>query len=75
MLDNSEIGAVDHLSLNQSRMEDITLKEDFGNDFLNLVDFGRTSFCSPSACTSLFYISFPFVIDIFVKHTFVEHDI
>lgn len=32
---------VDHCSLNQSRTEDITLKEDFRNEFLTLVDFGK----------------------------------
>ncbi|KAK9515027.1 hypothetical protein VZT92_025701 [Zoarces viviparus] len=34
---------VDHFSLNQCRSEEITLKEDFGNGFLNLVDFGDES--------------------------------
>ncbi|KAK0133951.1 Double-strand-break repair protein rad21-like protein 1 [Merluccius polli] len=46
VLDNSKIlGAVDNVCLNQSRTEEITLKEDFGNGFLNLVDFGDDSQC------------------------------
>lgn len=40
----SNIDVTDHFSLNQSRSEEITLKEDFGNDFLNLVDFGKKHF-------------------------------
>ena len=36
--DNSNI---DHFSLNQCRSEDITLKEDIGSGFLNLIDFGK----------------------------------
>lgn len=32
---------VDHFSLNQSRTEEITLKEDFRNEFLTLADFGK----------------------------------
>ncbi|XP_076597401.1 double-strand-break repair protein rad21-like protein 1 [Chaetodon auriga] len=39
----SDIDVMDHFSLNQSRSEEITLKEDFRNDFLNLVDFGDES--------------------------------
>ncbi|KAM6982000.1 double-strand-break repair protein rad21-like protein 1 [Tautogolabrus adspersus] len=39
----SSIDVVDHFSLNQSRIEEITLKEDFGSGFLNLVDFGHES--------------------------------
>ncbi|XP_022043010.2 double-strand-break repair protein rad21-like protein 1 [Acanthochromis polyacanthus] len=35
----SDIDVVDHFSLNQSRSEDITLKEDFGNGFLSIADF------------------------------------
>ncbi len=42
--DTSNIDVVDHFSLNQSRSEEITLKEDFGNGFLNLADFGRNQF-------------------------------
>ncbi|XP_040908470.1 double-strand-break repair protein rad21-like protein 1 [Toxotes jaculatrix] len=38
----SNIEVVDHFSLNQSRSEEITLKEDFGNDFLNLADIGES---------------------------------
>ncbi|XP_019907632.1 double-strand-break repair protein rad21-like protein 1 isoform X2 [Esox lucius] len=38
--DADSIGVVDHFSLNQCRTEDITLKEDFGNSFLTLEDFG-----------------------------------
>ncbi|XP_056896627.1 double-strand-break repair protein rad21-like protein 1 isoform X3 [Takifugu flavidus] len=41
--DLSDIDLVDHFSLNQSRTEEITLKEDFGNEFLTLVDFGDES--------------------------------
>lgn len=37
----SDIELVDHFSLNQSRTEEITLKEDFGNEFMTLVDFGK----------------------------------
>uniref|UniRef100_A0A3Q1FX75 Rad21/Rec8-like protein N-terminal domain-containing protein n=1 Tax=Acanthochromis polyacanthus TaxID=80966 RepID=A0A3Q1FX75_9TELE len=37
----SDIDVVDHFSLNQSRSEDITLKEDFGNGFLSIADFGK----------------------------------
>lgn len=40
----SNIDVTDHFSLNQSRSEEITLKEDFGNDFLNLIDFGKKHF-------------------------------
>ncbi|XP_062421816.1 double-strand-break repair protein rad21-like protein 1 [Pungitius pungitius] len=36
----SNIEVVDHFSLNQCRSEEITLKEDFGNGFLNVADFG-----------------------------------
>ncbi|XP_070695066.1 double-strand-break repair protein rad21-like protein 1 [Pempheris klunzingeri] len=39
----SNIDVVDHFSLNQSRSEEITLKEDFGSGFLNLVDFGKNN--------------------------------
>ncbi|XP_070767243.1 double-strand-break repair protein rad21-like protein 1 [Enoplosus armatus] len=39
----SNIDVVDHFSLNQCRSEEITLKEDFGNGFLNLADFGDES--------------------------------
>ncbi|XP_040009021.1 double-strand-break repair protein rad21-like protein 1 isoform X2 [Xiphias gladius] len=39
----SNIDVVDHFSLNQSRSEEITLKEDFGNGFLNLADIGGES--------------------------------
>uniref|UniRef100_UPI0037E7DFD0 double-strand-break repair protein rad21-like protein 1 n=1 Tax=Semicossyphus pulcher TaxID=241346 RepID=UPI0037E7DFD0 len=39
----SNIDVVDHFSLNQSRTEEITLKEDFGSDFRHLVDFGDVS--------------------------------
>lgn len=35
------IDVVDHFSLNQCRSEEITLKEDLGNEFLDLVDFGK----------------------------------
>ncbi|KAJ8016803.1 hypothetical protein DPEC_G00011150 [Dallia pectoralis] len=38
--DANSIGVVDHFSLNQCRTEEITLKEDFGNSFLTLEDFG-----------------------------------
>ncbi|CAI5648264.1 unnamed protein product [Oreochromis niloticus] len=36
--DPSDIDVVDHFSLNQCRSEEITLKEDFGNNFLNFAD-------------------------------------
>ncbi|XP_047459020.1 double-strand-break repair protein rad21-like protein 1 isoform X2 [Mugil cephalus] len=39
----SDIDPVDHFSLNQSRSEEITLKDDFGNDFLNSIDLGEES--------------------------------
>lgn len=39
----STIEAVDHFSLNQCRSEDITLKEDLGTQFMDLVDFGKCS--------------------------------
>nr|XP_012773238.1 double-strand-break repair protein rad21 homolog isoform X1 [Maylandia zebra] len=38
--DPSDIDVVDHFSLNQCRLEEITLKEDFGNNFLNFADIG-----------------------------------
>ncbi|XP_030589877.1 double-strand-break repair protein rad21-like protein 1 [Archocentrus centrarchus] len=38
--DPSDIDVVDHFSLNQSRPEEITLKEDFGKSFLNFEDVG-----------------------------------
>ncbi|XP_044207355.1 double-strand-break repair protein rad21-like protein 1 [Thunnus albacares] len=34
----SDIDVMDHFSLNQCRSEEITLKEDFGNGFLNLAE-------------------------------------
>ncbi|XP_074536635.1 double-strand-break repair protein rad21-like protein 1 [Halichoeres trimaculatus] len=37
------IDVADHFSLNQSRSEEITLKEDFGSGFLTLIDFGVES--------------------------------
>lgn len=37
----SDIDAVDHFSLNQSRSEEITLKEDFGNGFLSSIDISK----------------------------------
>lgn len=52
--DTSDIDVVDHFSLNQSRSEEITLKEDFDNDFLNLVDFGKNQFCFSCFGTSWF---------------------
>ncbi|XP_071756283.2 double-strand-break repair protein rad21-like protein 1 [Centroberyx gerrardi] len=42
------IDVVDQFSLNQSRTEEITMKEDFGNGFLTLVDFGDESQCHQS---------------------------
>ncbi|XP_036959811.1 double-strand-break repair protein rad21-like protein 1 [Acanthopagrus latus] len=41
--DLSNIDVADHFLLNQCRSEEITLKEDLGNGFLNLVDFGDES--------------------------------
>ncbi|TKS76859.1 Double-strand-break repair protein rad21-like protein 1 [Collichthys lucidus] len=41
--DPSNIDVVDHFTRNQSRTEEITLKEDFGSGFLNLADFGDDS--------------------------------
>lgn len=38
----SDIDVVDHFSLNQCRSEEITLKEDFGNNFLNFADIGKS---------------------------------
>lgn len=38
----SNIDVADHFLLNQCRSEEITLKEDLGNGFLNLVDFGKS---------------------------------
>ncbi|XP_017551737.1 double-strand-break repair protein rad21-like protein 1 [Pygocentrus nattereri] len=38
--DLSTIDVVDHFSLNQSRTEEITLKENFGNSFLTIEDIG-----------------------------------
>ncbi|XP_076022357.1 double-strand-break repair protein rad21-like protein 1 [Genypterus blacodes] len=35
----------DHLTLNQSRIEEITMKEDFGNNFLTLADLGGEPLC------------------------------
>ena len=54
--ENSAMSVEDNFSLNQSRTEDITLKEDFGRDFRNLMEFGRILWYL-SACTWLFYIS------------------
>lgn len=45
----SDIGVVDQFSLNQSRSEEITLKEDFGIGFLNLIDIGNESQSNPNA--------------------------
>ncbi|KAF7661090.1 hypothetical protein LDENG_00269880 [Lucifuga dentata] len=47
-LQPSNIDDVDHLTLNQSRTEEITLKEDFGNSFLTLVDLGSETLCPQS---------------------------
>lgn len=41
--DLSDIDMVDHFSLNQSRAEEITLKEDFGNNFFNFSHFDTQS--------------------------------
>ncbi|XP_024860255.1 double-strand-break repair protein rad21-like protein 1 isoform X2 [Kryptolebias marmoratus] len=41
--DPSDIDVVDHFSLNQCRSEEITLKENFGNTFLNFPDIGVES--------------------------------
>uniref|UniRef100_A0A8C6T3W2 RAD21 cohesin complex component like 1 n=1 Tax=Neogobius melanostomus TaxID=47308 RepID=A0A8C6T3W2_9GOBI len=41
--DPSNIDMVDHFSLNQCRTEEITLKEDFGNNFFNISDFDTQS--------------------------------
>ncbi|XP_041858865.1 double-strand-break repair protein rad21-like protein 1 isoform X2 [Melanotaenia boesemani] len=38
----SEIDVVDHFSLNQSRLEEITLREDFGKDFLSFTDIDES---------------------------------
>lgn len=40
----SAIDAVDYCSLNQGRAEDITLKEDLGTQFVDLVDFSKWNF-------------------------------
>ncbi|XP_075898386.1 double-strand-break repair protein rad21-like protein 1 [Nelusetta ayraudi] len=47
--DLSAIDAVDHFSLNQCRPEEITLKEDLGNQFMDLVDFGDESHIGQTA--------------------------
>ncbi|XP_056457027.1 double-strand-break repair protein rad21-like protein 1 isoform X1 [Gadus chalcogrammus] len=39
------LSVADNFSLNQSRSEEITLKEDFGRDLRNLMDFGDESQC------------------------------
>ncbi|KAM4736737.1 double-strand-break repair protein rad21-like protein 1 [Anableps anableps] len=39
----SDVDVVDHLSLNQCRSEEITLKEDFEHQFLNFQDIGDES--------------------------------
>ncbi|KAK2851756.1 hypothetical protein Q5P01_008032 [Channa striata] len=39
----NDIDVVDHFSTNQCRPEEITLKEDFRNSFLNLTDIGGVS--------------------------------
>ncbi|XP_073326993.1 double-strand-break repair protein rad21-like protein 1 [Pagrus major] len=41
--DLSNIDVADHFLLNQCRSEEITLKEDLGSGFINLVDFGDES--------------------------------
>ncbi|XP_032377738.1 double-strand-break repair protein rad21-like protein 1 [Etheostoma spectabile] len=51
----SDIDVVDHFSLNQCRSEEITLKEDYGNGFLNMVDFGEET---PSHHDGLMDITF-----------------
>lgn len=38
---SSTIDVVDHFSLNQSRTEEITMKENFGNSFLAMDDLGK----------------------------------
>ena len=43
----STVEIEDHFYRNQSRSEEITLKEDFGNDFLDLVEFGKNQFVVP----------------------------
>jgi len=48
------IDVVDHFSLNQCRTEDITLKENFGNHFLNIEGIGINS--ELSIKRSCFYI-------------------
>ncbi|XP_068589452.1 double-strand-break repair protein rad21-like protein 1 [Cebidichthys violaceus] len=54
----SNIDVVDHFSLNQCRSEEITLKEDFGNGFLNLVDFGDESQSHPNGLLDVSFQSF-----------------
>ncbi|XP_037539970.1 double-strand-break repair protein rad21-like protein 1 [Nematolebias whitei] len=41
--DPSDIDVVDHFSLNQCKPEEITLKENFGSNFLSFPDFGFES--------------------------------
>ncbi|XP_063759994.1 double-strand-break repair protein rad21-like protein 1 isoform X3 [Eleginops maclovinus] len=54
----SNIDVDDHFSLNQCRSEDITLKEDLGNNFMNLVDFGVESQCHNSGLLDISFQSF-----------------
>ncbi|KAM9785945.1 double-strand-break repair protein rad21-like protein 1 [Neosynchiropus ocellatus] len=44
----SDLNTLDHFSLNQSRAEEITLKEDLGNSFLNFVVAGEESPAQPT---------------------------
>ncbi|XP_023146296.2 double-strand-break repair protein rad21-like protein 1 [Amphiprion ocellaris] len=46
---SSDTDVVDHFFLNQSRSEEITLKEDFGNGFLSLAGTGNESQSNPNA--------------------------
>lgn len=41
VVSTSEINVEDHFSLNQCRSEEITLKENFENNFLNFPNFGE----------------------------------
>lgn len=64
----SDIDIVDHFSLNQSRTDEITLKEDDRNEFLTLADFGKKCFCSLSRLFSAFLFMLFALVSRWIKY-------
>lgn len=70
--DTSDIDVMDHFSLNQCRSEEITLKEDFGNGFLNLAEISKNQFVLMFWCFLFFmFLSFALLVKSLVVHSTV----